>query len=80
MECEGCGVRFFCKPYIQSMGLSLCRSALCPGTIDNEFRLKTATSQTGGRDETKLPIKHAWEGLLLQPEAGESINRPIVHI
>ncbi|OXG18344.1 hypothetical protein C361_04467 [Cryptococcus neoformans Tu259-1] len=61
VECEGCGVRFF---------------SLCPGTIDNEFRLKTATSQTGGRDETKLPIKHAWEGLLLQPEA---VTKTILH-
>lgn len=79
VECEGCGVRFFCKSYIQSMGLSLCRPALCPGTIDNEFRLKTAVSQTGGRDETKLPIKHAWEGLLLQQEAGEFISHSIAH-
>ncbi|WVQ73780.1 hypothetical protein IAR50_003360 [Cryptococcus sp. DSM 104548] len=53
VECEGCGVRFF---------------SLCRGTIDNEFRLKTATEQTGGRDETKLPIKHSWEKLLLKPE------------
>ncbi|KAK8844028.1 hypothetical protein IAR55_006822 [Kwoniella newhampshirensis] len=53
VECEGCGVRFF---------------SFCPGTIDNDFRLKTAFSQKGGRDETKLPIKHAWEGLLLSPE------------
>ncbi|WRT69298.1 uncharacterized protein IL334_006282 [Kwoniella shivajii] len=53
VECEGCGVRFF---------------SFCPGTIDNEFRLKTATSQSGGRDETKLPIKHQWEKLLLSPE------------
>ncbi|WWD21317.1 hypothetical protein CI109_105801 [Kwoniella shandongensis] len=53
VECEGCGVRFF---------------SFCPGTIDNDFRLKTAFSQTGGRDETKLPIKHSWEGLLLSPE------------
>ncbi|WVO15497.1 hypothetical protein L204_103155 [Cryptococcus depauperatus] len=53
VECEGCGVRFF---------------SFCPGTIDNEFRLKTATSQLGGRDETKLAIKHSWEGLLLKPE------------
>ncbi|WVQ81303.1 hypothetical protein IAT38_003426 [Cryptococcus sp. DSM 104549] len=53
VECEGCGVRFF---------------SFCPGTINNDFRLKTATSQTGGRDETKMPIKHTWEGLLLQPD------------
>ncbi|WWC72898.1 uncharacterized protein I206_106862 [Kwoniella pini CBS 10737] len=53
VECEGSGVRFF---------------SFCPGTIDNEFRLKTATSQTGGRDETKLPIKHKWEKLLLSPQ------------
>ncbi|WVW79600.1 hypothetical protein I302_101569 [Kwoniella bestiolae CBS 10118] len=53
VECEGCGVRFF---------------SFCPGTIDNEFRLKTSTSQTGGRDETKLPIKHKWEKLLLSPQ------------
>ncbi|WWC98206.1 hypothetical protein V866_005097 [Kwoniella sp. B9012] len=53
VECEGCGVRFF---------------SFCPGTIDNEFRLKTSTSQSGGRDETKLPIKHKWEKLLLTPQ------------
>ncbi|WWC90981.1 uncharacterized protein L201_005920 [Kwoniella dendrophila CBS 6074] len=53
VECEGCGVRFL---------------SFCPGTIDNEFRLKTSTSQTGGRDETKLPIKHKWEKLLLSPQ------------
>ncbi|ODN80963.1 hypothetical protein L202_03075 [Cryptococcus amylolentus CBS 6039] len=53
VECEGCGVRFF---------------SLCPGTIDNDFRLKTVDSQTGGRDETKLAIKHSWEKLLLSPK------------
>ncbi|WWC63790.1 uncharacterized protein I303_106395 [Kwoniella dejecticola CBS 10117] len=53
VECEGSGVRFF---------------SFCPGTIDNEFRLKTSTSQTGGRDETKLPIKHKWGKLLLSPQ------------
>ncbi|WVF65316.1 hypothetical protein IAT40_000042 [Kwoniella sp. CBS 6097] len=61
VECEGCGVRFF---------------SFCPGTIDNEFRLKTASSQTGGRDETKLDIKHAWEGLLLKPE---TVCQTILH-
>ncbi|OCF32452.1 hypothetical protein I316_05878 [Kwoniella heveanensis BCC8398] len=61
VECEGCGVRFF---------------SFCPGTIDNEFRLKTASAQTGGRDETKMDIKHAWEGLLLQPE---TVCQTILH-
>ncbi|WVR08858.1 hypothetical protein IAU60_005917 [Kwoniella sp. DSM 27419] len=61
VECEGCGVRFF---------------SFCPGTIDNEFRHKTATSQSGGRDETKMNIKHAWEGLLL-PQA--TVTRTILH-
>ncbi|ORY33048.1 hypothetical protein BCR39DRAFT_520919 [Naematelia encephala] len=52
VECEGCGVRFF---------------SLLPGTIDNGFRLKTSTAQTGGRDELVLPIRHNWERLLLEP-------------
>lgn len=45
-------------------------SALLPGTIANDFRTKTAVAETGGRDETKLPIRHSWEKLLLQPEQG----------
>ncbi|RSH95143.1 hypothetical protein EHS25_000229 [Saitozyma podzolica] len=53
VECEGSGVRFF---------------SLLPGTIANDFRTKTAVAETGGRDETKLPIRHSWEKLLLQPE------------
>ncbi|WVQ92996.1 hypothetical protein IAU59_000059 [Kwoniella sp. CBS 9459] len=61
VECEGCGVRFF---------------SFCPGTIDNEFRLKTATAQSGGRDETKMDIKHAWEGLLLKPD---TVCKTILH-
>jgi hypothetical protein len=48
------------------------QAALLPGTIANDFRLKTATSDTGGRDETKLNLKSSWgDKLLLAPEAGE---------
>ena len=46
--------------------------ALLPGTIANDFRTKTATSDTGGRDETKLGLKHSWDKLLLAPEMGKS--------
>ncbi|KAI9636856.1 uncharacterized protein MKK02DRAFT_33954 [Dioszegia hungarica] len=54
VECEGSGIRFF---------------SLLPGTIANDFRTKTATSDTGGRDETKLDIKGAWGEKLLLPPA-----------
>ncbi|KAK4687314.1 hypothetical protein P7C73_g2798, partial [Tremellales sp. Uapishka_1] len=53
VECEGCGVRFF---------------SLLPGTIANDFRTKSASSETGGRDETRLDIDQPWEKLLLSPE------------
>lgn len=56
VECEGIGVRFF---------------SLLPGTIDNGFRLKTATSQTGGNCEVQGGVKHSYENLLLAPEQGE---------
>lgn len=48
------GVRFF---------------SLLPGTIDNEFRTKTATSASGGRCEVQAGIKGGGftENLLLAP-------------
>jgi NAD(P)-dependent dehydrogenase (short-subunit alcohol dehydrogenase family) len=52
VECEGMGVRFF---------------SLLPGTINNEFRTKTATAQTGGNCEVHSKVQAGWtEGLLLQ--------------
>lgn len=59
VECEGSGVRFF---------------SLLPGTIDNGFRLKTATSQTGGACEVHAGVKHSFEKLLLPPEKGKSMT------
>lgn len=44
--------------------------ALLPGTIENDFRRKSALGGTGGKDELDEGIKHNWEGLLLQPERG----------
>ena len=46
------------------------RIGLLPGTIANDFRLKTSSKGTGGRDETRLDIKHDWEKLLLAPQKG----------
>ena len=81
MECEGSGVRFFCEFNVSKSDINLSETlaalelsglALLPGTIANGFRLKHAIDQTGGRDETTLPIKHAWEKLLLDPKEGGS--------
>jgi NAD(P)-dependent dehydrogenase (short-subunit alcohol dehydrogenase family) len=55
VECEGLGVRFL---------------SLLPGTIDNGFRLKTATSQSGGTCEVHEGVT-AYENLLLPPGKGE---------
>lgn len=72
-ECEGSGIRFFCELSLRTiLGPLLMDVALLPGTIANDFRTKTATSATGGRDETKLGIKHSWDKLLLAPEIGKS--------
>ena len=56
VECEGSGVRFL---------------SICPGTIDNGFRHKSALSETGGQCEVSGGVKHSWEGLLLAPGKGE---------
>lgn len=56
VECEGSGVRFL---------------SICPGTIDNGFRHKSALSETGGQCEVSGGVKHSWEGLLLPPGKGE---------
>ncbi|KAL1407509.1 hypothetical protein Q8F55_006942 [Vanrija albida] len=54
VECEGAGVRFF---------------SLLPGTIDNEFRTKTAFSQTGGNCEVHKGVKAGLiDKLLLPPQ------------
>lgn len=54
-ECEGLGVRFF---------------SLLPGTIDNDFRTKTATTGAGGNCEVQKGVKAGWgDKLLLQPSA-----------
>ena len=57
VECEGSGVRFL---------------SILPGTIDNDFRKKTAFSQTGGHCEVQAGIKSSLEGLLLSPDKGKS--------
>ena len=73
VECEGSGVRFLCElqlhcaPLVQQLTLT----AILPGTIDNEFRTKTATSQTGGQCEVQAGVKHSYENLLLPSEKGE---------
>lgn len=73
VECEGSGVRFFCECLSIIWARILTDfSALLPGTIANGFRLKHAVNESGGRDETTLPIRHAWEKLLLKPEDGRS--------
>ena len=46
---------------------------MLPGTVENDFRRKTATSQSGGKDELDEGIRHAFEKLLLKPEAGALI-------
>lgn len=44
-------------------------SALLPGTIDNDFRTKTAISQTGGNCEVHNGVDATWgEKLLLKQE------------
>ncbi|BEI93041.1 uncharacterized protein CcaverHIS019_0506690 [Cutaneotrichosporon cavernicola] len=54
VECEGAGIRFF---------------SLLPGTIDNEFRRKTAFSHNGGNCEVQAGVKAGWtEKLLLPPK------------
>jgi NAD(P)-dependent dehydrogenase (short-subunit alcohol dehydrogenase family) len=54
VECEGAGVRFF---------------SLLPGTIDNEFRTKTAFAESGGNCEVHKGVKAGWtEKLLLPPQ------------
>ncbi|WOO78557.1 11-beta-hydroxysteroid dehydrogenase-like 3 [Vanrija pseudolonga] len=52
VECEGSGVRFF---------------SLLPGTIDNEFRTKTAFAQTGGNCEVHNRVNGGWGDKLLLP-------------
>jgi hypothetical protein len=68
VECEGSGVRFFCKSHKCNARLMI---ALLPGTIANGFRLKHAVNKGGGVDETQLDIRHNWEKLLLKPEDGK---------
>lgn len=71
VECEGSGVRFFCKsPHLLYTRLI---KALIPGTIANGFRLKHAVNNGGGVDETQLDIRHNWEKLLLKPEDGKHL-------
>ena len=67
VECEGCGVRFFSE----SSGDAGFTSGLAPGKIENGFRLKTATSASGGRDERTMQIQHdTTKSWLLQPHQG----------
>ncbi|GMK55520.1 hypothetical protein CspeluHIS016_0205760 [Cutaneotrichosporon spelunceum] len=54
VECEGAGIRFL---------------SLLPGTIDNEFRTKTAFATSGGNCEVQAGVKAGWtEKLLLPPK------------
>ncbi|ORX39200.1 hypothetical protein BD324DRAFT_618829 [Kockovaella imperatae] len=53
VECEGSGVRFL---------------SILPGTIDNDFRTKSAVSGSKGNCEVQQGIKHDWEKLLLDPK------------
>ena len=55
VECEGSGVRFL---------------SILPGTIDNGFRHKSATSETGGECEVANGVKSSLDGLLLPPHKG----------
>ncbi|KAL7421098.1 hypothetical protein Q5752_003982 [Cryptotrichosporon argae] len=54
VECAGAGVRFF---------------SLLPGTIDNGFRHKTATSASGGHCEVAAGTTQWGQSLLLAPAA-----------
>lgn len=66
VECEGAGVRFFCK--LAGIAPKL-TSGLLPGTIDNAFRTKSAFSNEGGNCEVHKGVKAGWtEKLLLAPE------------
>ena len=50
------------------------RIGLLPGTIDNGFRKKSATSQDGGQCEVEEGVKHTWDRLLLKPETGKCLG------
>lgn len=64
VECEGMGVRFF---------------SLLPGTIDNEFRTKTATAQTGGNCEVHNGVKSQWgDKILLKPS--QVVDTVLTHL
>lgn len=69
VECEGAGVRFFCESCLCFHEDCSDLIALLPGTIDNEFRTKTAFANTGGNCEVHKGIKAGWgEKLLLPPQ------------